>query len=78
LDTFNQTCLIDYHIWRFENDRMAGEAQETHTVRYFFAQELAYFLEKNGLELVTLCSFPDGERPPDETTWNVLGIAKAI
>ncbi len=78
LDTFRQVCRVDYRMWRMEDNRLVGETQETHYKRYFFAQELRYFLEKAGLELMNLSGFPNFEHQPDETTWNVLGVAKAV
>jgi len=39
---------------------------------------LDLFLECCGFNLVRLGCFPDLDRNPDETTWNVLGVARAI
>ena len=58
----------------------AGETkawEEEHVVRYFFPQELDLALRCNGLHLLQLSSFPDGEGPPDERAWNIVGIAQA-
>ncbi len=46
-------------------------------MRYFFAPELAQFLDRTGFQDLRLGAFPDFEHPPDDTTWNVLGIATA-
>jgi hypothetical protein len=38
--------------------------------------ELALLLSTCGLTLESLTAFPSLEQPTDETTWNVLGVAK--
>jgi len=78
LDTYQHTCRVDYHIWRLDGDRFGGETHESHTMRYFFAQELAYFLSQSGFELLNLGTFPDLSQPPDENTWNITAVAKAV
>ncbi|MDX2162645.1 MAG: class I SAM-dependent methyltransferase [bacterium] len=78
LDTLNQTCRVEYRIWRLEGAQLAGETHEVHTVRYFFAQELRYFLSQAGFELVRLTGFPNIEHAPDESTWNVIGVARGV
>jgi hypothetical protein len=40
--------------------------------------ELDLFLRSSGFCLVRLGAFPSIERDPDETTWNVLGVARAV
>jgi hypothetical protein len=46
-------------------------------MRYFFAPELALFLESSGFRSLRLGAFPNFDREPDETTWNVLATATA-
>jgi hypothetical protein len=46
-------------------------------VRYFFPKEIDLALRCNGLALLQLSSFPDGEGPPDERAWNMFGVAQA-
>ena len=48
-----------------------------HRMRYFFAPELVLFLESSGFRALRLGAFPDFDREPDETTWNVLATATA-
>ncbi len=35
-------------------------------------------LQQAGLSLANLSSFPDLDRAPDETTWNILAVGRAI
>ncbi len=78
LDTTRQTCTVRYHVWKFDNERLLNETEEEHTVRYFFQLELNLFLESTGFTPVRLGAFPEFDRDPDEHTWNVLCVARAV
>ena len=60
------------------NNNQNQETKEDHQMRYFFPQELKLFLQVSNLELIKLGAFPKWEKDPDETTWNIFGIAKSI
>jgi hypothetical protein len=51
--------------------------EETHTVRFFFPQELDLVLRCNAMRLLQLSRFPDGEGLPDDQAWNIIGVAQA-
>lgn len=76
LEVRRQRCIVHFLVWRFEGDRLVGEIEEDHTMRFFFPLELQLFLENVGLTLLHLGAFPDFNREPDETTWNVVGVAR--
>ena len=76
LDTAQQLSQVKYHLWRISSDKMVTENDELHQMRYFFPQELALFLSQCGMKLESLTAFPSLDSPADETTWNVLGVAK--
>jgi len=78
LDTRRHICTVQYHVRRFETGRLVAEAQERHPVRYFFPLELELFLEISGFAMPRLGAFPEFDKDPDEATWNVLGVARAI
>jgi SAM-dependent methyltransferase len=78
LDTQRHLCNVSYHLWNLEGDRVVGETEEAHLMRYFFPQELSLFLEYCGFTLIKLGAFPEFDREPDETTWNVCGVARAV
>lgn len=76
LDVARNLCTVRYRI----RDESAGgrrHADSVHRMRYFFAPELAQFLQVAGFRDLRLGAFPDFERAPDETTWNVLATAAA-
>ncbi len=78
LDTRRDLCTVRYDVWTVEGDRVTSRTQESHPMRYFFPPELALLLECAGLELVRLGAFPDLEAEPDEHTWNVTAVARAV
>jgi hypothetical protein len=55
-----------------------AHTDETHVMRYFFPQELRLLLNCAGLRLLRLGAFPDVDRQPDDTTWNVMAVARAV
>ena len=61
-----------------EGDRLIGQTEETHFIRYFFPLELNLFLECSGFVPLRLGMFPEFDRDSDATTWNVLGLARAV
>lgn len=71
-------CTVSYKIWQLEDGRLVTHAEEAHAMRYFFPLELEHLLECCGFSLVRLGGFPDFEREPDETTWNVMCVAQAV
>jgi SAM-dependent methyltransferase len=78
LDVQHHLCKVSYHLWRLEGERLTGETEETHLMRYFFPLELNLFLECCGFAPIRLGAFPEFDRDPDETTWNVCGVARAV
>jgi SAM-dependent methyltransferase len=53
-----------------------SEFRETHTMRYFFAPELALALKITGFELAALTEWMT-DREPDRRTWSVSVVAQA-
>ena len=78
LDVRHHACLVRYHVWRIEDGQLAAETQERHRMRYFFPLELELLLDRSGFELARLGRFPDVEADPDESSWNVAIVARAV
>lgn len=78
LDSRYHLCTVNYHLWRLMGDRLEAESEESHRVRYFFPMELELMLSQSGFALESLTAFPTLDKPADETTWNVLGVARAV
>ena len=77
LDVNANVCTVAIQIWNLENDRLVSHTEESHTQRYFFSQELKLFLGNTGFDPIRLGAFPDFNQDPDESTWNVLQVARA-
>jgi hypothetical protein len=78
LDIQRHLCKVSYRLWKIEGERLAGQTEETHRMRYFFPLELDLFLESSGFIPVRLGAFPEFDRDPDTTTWNALAVARAV
>lgn len=78
LDVSRHLCAVNYHLLRLEGDRLVGETKESHLMRYFFPKELDLFLECAGFAPLRLGAFPRFHEEPGETSWNVLGVARAV
>lgn len=78
LDINRHLCTVHYRLWQFEGEKLVADAEEHHSVRYFFPREIDLFLASSGFAPIRLGAFPEFDRDPDETTWNILGLARAI
>jgi hypothetical protein len=77
LDVNRQICAIDFRIWNLEGARLVSRTEESHTNRYFFPLELELFLKTTRFDPIRLGAFPEFDRDPNESTWNVLQVARA-
>ncbi len=78
LDLPQHLCHVRIRLERFDGSEHSGTTEEAHDVRYFFVPELETFLDSAGFELVRLGAFPDVSQEPDDKTWSVLGVARAL
>jgi SAM-dependent methyltransferase len=78
LDTRHHLCEVRFYLFNIQGDRLVQETEEVQMVRYFFPMELELMLHQSGFALLSLTAFPTLDRPADETTWNVFGIARAV
>ena len=76
LDVARHICQVNYRLLKISGDRIENDSTESHTMRYFFPMELDMAFSFDKLKLQSLKAFPDFEKEADETTWNVLGLAK--
>jgi len=78
LDVYHHFCEVHYRLWHLNGQQVASRGEELHRMRFFFAQELAFYLTCSGLQLITLTAFADLEEVASETTWNVLAVAMGV
>ena len=71
LDVRRHLCRVHY---RLEG---AAQADETHTVRFFFPLELELFLDVAGFRLLSLTPFGTLDGEPDEHTRSAFAVAQA-
>ncbi|MCC7202828.1 MAG: class I SAM-dependent methyltransferase [Nitrospirae bacterium] len=75
LDPLSHTVETRFRVLRIEGDRLVGETQESHLLRYLFPQEIRYYLETAGFRVLELCPFPELNKPLTEHDWNMAVIA---
>ncbi len=78
LDVQRQTIKVNYTVSKVKQGQSLNEVKESHLVRFFFYQELLYFLEKNGFVVLKICPFMDLNGQVDERCWNISVISKAV
>ena len=77
LDTLHQICRINYYLLACKGRTILEEVEEEHAMRFFFPEEIKYFLENSDFKLLKLCSFPNLDEQPTLQTWNVAAISRA-
>lgn len=76
LNIGNHTVDVHYHIIHRQNKTVINEVEETHSMRFFFPQELRHYLEENGFQMLALIPFGQVSGAPTMNDWNVSVIAK--
>jgi SAM-dependent methyltransferase len=77
LDPYRQVTRVRYRIIEIEDDTVKAQVEETHDMRFFFAQELKLFLEAVGFEFVGAFPFMGPEKEPGLDDWNICIVARA-
>ncbi|MBF0117645.1 MAG: class I SAM-dependent methyltransferase [Desulfobacterales bacterium] len=76
LDTYLHFVEVHYNILCLKKEKLISETEEIHKMRYFFPQELAFFMMQADLQMIDICSFDNLEKKPSEETWNIVAIGK--
>lgn len=79
LESFNHLCIVEYnyHVLH-KKTQTSRELSEKHLVRFYFPQEIRFFLQQAGFEVLKICPFPDFSGVVNESVWNMAVIARAI
>lgn len=77
LEAQRNLCHVAMRLTRVTGHRTPDETEERHTMRYFYPEEIDRFLNDSGFHLLRLGAFPEFDRAPDCTTWNVMAVAIA-
>jgi SAM-dependent methyltransferase len=79
LSAFEHICEVNYKlIIQNKSDNKLKEINEKHVMRFYFPQELKYYLENAGFEVLKICPFLDLNGRVDEHVWNIAVIARAV
>jgi SAM-dependent methyltransferase len=76
LDTFHQICDVRFILYHIRNGGSVVETDEVHRMRFFFAQELSMALESAGFKVMRMGQFPEIERDPTDSSWNIVVVAR--
>ncbi len=78
LESFKHLCVVDYKYFVLDKKNQTfQELSESHVMRFYFPQEIKFFLEQSGFEVLKVCPFLDFSGVVDETIWNMTVIARA-
>ena len=77
IDRARHTCRVDFRTWRVVQGSVVDESAESHTMRYFFEDELGKFFGDAGLELCAVSPLDDLGAQPGDASWNVWVCGRA-
>lgn len=78
LDAFNHICNVNYRFIILEKNKLVKEVNETHSVRFYFPQEIKHYLSDAGFEVLNIFPFLDLNGKVDENVWNLGIVARAV
>jgi len=78
LIAFEHICEVNYKLLVLnKKENSYHEINEKHMMRYYFPQEIIYYLEESGFEVITIHPFLNLNGKVDENVWNICIVAKA-
>jgi SAM-dependent methyltransferase len=76
INALEHTVDTNFKVLTFKNNSLISETEETHTMRFFFPQEIKYFLEEAGFSDIRFCPFLKPENNLSDQDWNMTVIAQ--
>lgn len=76
LDLLSQIATVHFDFRLSNHGNIVGEFSETHSVRYFYPQEMADLLAANGFDLIHRCPFMHEDSVPAAYDWNLTYVAR--
>jgi len=76
LNILKQTVSVRFKTKFFQNNKLIHQDQETHEMRFFFFQELHYFLKQAGSKAIHIFPFMKLRGQPTEADWDITVIAQ--
>lgn len=77
LDAFHHRVNTHITVRQLQDGHVVEEIQESHLVRFFFPQEIAYFLRKTGFEVAFMGPFLALDGVPGLKDWNFTVVGRA-
>ncbi|MDZ4169193.1 MAG: methyltransferase domain-containing protein [Coriobacteriia bacterium] len=78
-DESAHTVTVTYEVVHTSaSGEVVRRTQESHAVRYLFADEISRLLAAAGFELIAIGPFGDLSRKPTEADWNFSVVARAV
>lgn len=80
LNTFEHTNVIEHNfiIIDKKSSEVVIEVKEQQIVRYFYPQEISFFFEQAGFEILKFFCFPHIDKPISDNDWELGIIARAL
>lgn len=76
LHAFDQNVEILFKVRLSQNGAVLDQYEELHTMRFFFPQEMIYYFNKAGFDVLEICKTFELGTTVDENEWNMVVIAK--
>jgi len=76
-DVVRHTVNVHYRVLYLKGNQIVDEVDESHTLRFLFAQEIVHYLQEAGFEVKELCPFMRLHDDLSERDWNFTVIAEA-
>lgn len=78
LIAFEHICEVNYNLLILnKKENTLREINEKHMMRYYFPQEIIYYLEESGFEVINIYPFLNLNGKINENVWNMCIVAKA-
>ncbi len=77
IDFMHHLVNVHFRLWQVKDGRVM-ETRETHPMRFFFPQEIKYYMENAGFKNVDLYPFLDLHRALTERDWNMSVVGRKI
>jgi SAM-dependent methyltransferase len=78
LDEDRHLCTVQFGLETWRDGTRVADVHEEHGLRFFFPDELERFARQCGFELVTLRNFSAWNEPVMASSWNSVGVFRAI
>ena len=77
-DMGNHLVKVNYDILCIEDSKIIKRIKETHSMRYFFPQEVSDYAKRSGFDLISYEPFMKPDSTPQTKDWNMMFVLKAI